>query len=205
MYSVVAVPVTERHIPKPRMRTASPDHVEDCTDLMRRHLDGDDTAFISLFTTMNHRLYLYALKLLGNEEQAEDLTQELWEKVIHLRGRQHEPVHNAIAFLVRMSRNLCYNHIKMRNRTSPLTELEVERHAAQRHGERSEREEAVHAALEELPVEYREVLVLHVYCGYQFDEIAVMLEKTPQAIWKRASRARARLRERVLALDARQA
>lgn len=204
MYSVVAVPVTERHTPKPRMRTLPTDQVEDCTDLMRRHLEGDDTAFITLFTTMNHRLYLYALKLLGSEEQAEDLTQELWEKVIHLRGRQ-EPVLNAIAFLVRMARNLCYNHIKTRNRTSPLTEFEEERHAAQRHGERSEREEAVHAALEELPVEYREVLVLQVYCGYHLDEIAVMLDKTPQAIWKRASRARARLRERVLALDARNA
>lgn len=202
MYSVVAAPVMERHIPKPRTRTASPDRVEDCTELMRRHLAGDDDAFITLFTTMNHRLYLYALKLLGSEEQAEDLTQELWEKVIHLRGRQ-EPVLNAIAFLVRMSRNLCFNHLKARHRTTPLTEFDMERHSAQRHGEWSEREEAVHDALQELPVEYREVLVLHVYCGYQFEEIAQMLDKTPEAIWKRASRARARLRERVLALDAR--
>ncbi len=204
MYSqVVAVPLTDRHIVQTRTRPI-PVERPDCSDLMRRHLDGDDAAFIALFTTMNHRLYLYALKLLGNEEQAEDLTQELWEKVIHLRHRQ-EPVHNAIAFLVRMARNLCYNHLKVRNRTTPLTEIEEERQAARRHGEMSDREQAVHDALEELPVEYREVLVLHVYCGYQFEEIAAMLDKTPEAIWKRASRARAKLRERVLALDAQRA
>jgi len=33
------------------------------------------------------------------------------------------------------------------------------------------------------------------YCGYRFDEIAEMLKISPNAVWTRASRARAQLRE----------
>jgi DNA-directed RNA polymerase specialized sigma24 family protein len=58
-------------------------------------------------------------------------------------------------------------------------------------------EELALASLEKLSFEYREVLVLNLYCGYRFDEIAAMTGKTPDAIWARASRARAQLRKMV--------
>ncbi len=59
--------------------------------------------------------------------------------------------------------------------------------------EMSEMEEAVVAALDHLPVEQREVLVLHNYCGYRYDEIALMLGEQPAAVRTRAWRARTRL------------
>src|SRR4051794_7272883 len=62
--------------------------------LFERHLDGDDSAFVELFNRHNHRLFVYCLKLVGSSEAAEDLTQELWEKVIRLRFSENAPVHN---------------------------------------------------------------------------------------------------------------
>jgi DNA-directed RNA polymerase specialized sigma24 family protein len=56
-------------------------------------------------------------------------------------------------------------------------------------------EELAVAALQELPFNHREVLVLNIYCGYSFEEIATMLGKSPEAIWTRASRARSQLRK----------
>ena len=67
--------------------------------------------------------------------------------------------------------------------------------------ERSDLEEKLVAALDSLPFETREILVLNAYCGYRFDEIATMLDKSPDAVWARASRARAQLRRMVLADD----
>jgi DNA-directed RNA polymerase specialized sigma24 family protein len=55
-------------------------------------------------------------------------------------------------------------------------------------------EELALTALDALPFETREILVLNLYAGYRFDEIAAMLGKSPDAIWARASRGRAQLR-----------
>jgi DNA-directed RNA polymerase specialized sigma24 family protein len=56
------------------------------------------------------------------------------------------------------------------------------------------------ASLDELSFDHREVLILNIYCGYRFDEIAAMMGKSPDAIWARASRARAQLRKAVRAM-----
>src|SRR5687768_1835367 len=70
-------------------------------------IGGDDTAFIELFDRHNQRLYLYCLKILGDEQQAEDVLQELWERVIRLRLKPPEhPVQTPAAFFVTIARNL---------------------------------------------------------------------------------------------------
>lgn len=168
--------------------------------VMNRFLAGDDAAFAELFDRHNHRLYVYSLKLLGDPNQAEDLTQELWERVIRLR-QQPQDVRTPIAFFLRIARNLCLNQIKSRRPVTSLSSLPESAHPADGTiQERSEMEEAVHRALAKLPFEYREVLVLNAYCGYRYEEIAVMLGKSSASIWMRASRARAQLRKGVMAI-----
>jgi RNA polymerase sigma-70 factor (ECF subfamily) len=53
-------------------------------------------------------------------------------------------------------------------------------------------------ALEKLPTADKEVLVLHIYSGYPFGEIAEMLGKSQEAVWQQASRARVKLRNIVM-------
>ena len=164
-----------------------------------RFLAGDDAAFAELFDRHNHRLFVYCMKFVGDAEQAEDITQELWERVIRLRLNP-QTVHNPLGYLLTMARNLCINHVKRKRHTTSLDDLSEAQHpAGEREGE-GEMEEAVRVALTRLPVEYREVLILNAYCGYRFDEIATMLGKSPDSIWMRASRARTKLRKEVVAL-----
>lgn len=165
--------------------------------IMAHFLAGDDAAFAELFDRHNHRLYVYCLKLVGDTAQAEDLTQEMWERVIRMR-RSPQEVHTPIAFFLRILRNLCINHVKRTRRTVSLATLPESALPMEERRERSEMEDMVDQALAYLPFEYREVLVLNAYCGYRFDEIATMMGKSPEAIWMRASRARARLREKVM-------
>jgi RNA polymerase sigma-70 factor, ECF subfamily len=172
------------------------------TLLFERHLAGDDAAMVELFTTHNHRLFVYCLKLVGSEAAAEDITQELWEKIVRMRV-DPPVVRNPGGFFVRMARNLSLNFIRDRRRLSSLDELGEAVHSADEARERSEMEEIVEMALARLPFEYREVLILNTYSGYNHEEIAAMLGKTPQAIWKRASRAREKLRALVVQLTAR--
>jgi RNA polymerase sigma-70 factor (ECF subfamily) len=189
----IAAKHTRREIPIAPM-------MEDDAAYFDRFLAGDDAAFAELFDRHNHRLYVYCLKFLGRPELAEDVTQELWERVVRLR-LDPQPVLNPLGFFLTMARNLCVNTQKRARRFSPLADLPEGVLASESTGEeRSELEEAVQIALARLPLEYREVLILNVYCGYRFDEIATMLGKPSGTIWMRASRARTKLRKMVLAV-----
>jgi RNA polymerase sigma-70 factor (ECF subfamily) len=177
------------------MPSATPIH-EDAA-LFERFLNGEDEAFVTLFRRHNRRLFTYAAKILGSHEQAEDITQELWERVIQIRSNPQQ-IHNPAGFFVRMARNLCLDHLKRDRRTVRLDDADDSPHRVAT-TELTEMEEIAVAALDGLPFESREVLVLNLYCGYRFDEIATMLGKSPDAVWARASRARAQLRKIVAA------
>ena len=167
--------------------------------LLERYLTGDDSAFVELFNTHNHRLYVYCLKLVGNSEAAEDITQELWEKVIGLRA-DPKRIHNPLGFFLRMARNISLNYIRSRRRLSPLDGVPDAALPVDDTRERSHREEIVLMALAKMPFDYREVLILNTYSGFTLEEVAAMLGKSTEAIWKRASRARAKLSALVVAM-----
>jgi RNA polymerase sigma-70 factor, ECF subfamily len=165
--------------------------------LFKDFLSGDDAAFTKLFKAHNQRIFAYCYKMLGSEEQAQDVAQEVWEKVIDLR-KEPPLVENPVGFLMRITRNKCLDVIKLRKNNSSLSDLDDHQHPFEEERESSDEEEIVLRALEKLPDEQREVLVLNIYSGYRFDEIAEMLGKSPDAIWARASRGRAALRKMVL-------
>jgi RNA polymerase sigma-70 factor, ECF subfamily len=172
--------------------SASPEAI-----LFKDFLSGDDAAFTKLFKAHNQRIFAYCYKMLGSEEQAQDVAQEVWEKVIDLR-KEPPLVENPVGFLMRITRNKCLDVIKLRKNNSSLSDLDDHQHPFEEERESSDEEEIVLRALERLPDEQREVLVLNIYSGYRFDEIAEMLGKSPDAIWARASRGRAALRKMVL-------
>ena len=62
----------------------------DDSELFRQFLGGSDTAFVEFYDRYDRRLRLYCTKVVGNQEIAEDLVQELWEKVIRMRLNQVE-------------------------------------------------------------------------------------------------------------------
>jgi RNA polymerase sigma-70 factor (ECF subfamily) len=166
--------------------------------LFEKFLAGDDIAAIKVFKRYNRPLFVYCMKFLGSEELAQDVTQEVWERTVRLRQKPVE-VHSPMGFLLRIARNLCLNHIKSRKQAFNIDSLDESSHPSYTMGrETSELEDLVLASLDKLSIDYREVLILNLYCGYRFDEIATMLGKSPDSIWMRASRARARLRKIVL-------
>jgi RNA polymerase sigma-70 factor (ECF subfamily) len=164
------------------------------TALLERFVAGDDRAFLELYRRHNPRLLLYAMKILGDRPRAEDVTQESWERLIALRGSTQQ-LRNPMGFLLRVARNLCIDALRARRYHTALDELHESAHPSIAPEAMSELESLALESLEQLPFEQREVLVLNYYCGYRFEEIATMLGKTPDAIWARASRGRARLRQ----------
>ncbi len=165
-------------------------------ELAVRFLEGDDRAFEMIFAEHNPRLFAYCIKMVKDRSVAEDLAQETWVRTIGLRTRERGSVENLYGMIYRIARNLSLDHLKSyRERNRTTTEDLGAAHPVTSQKERSAEEEIVLRALDELPFDYRETILLHTYSGYSYEEIAQMLEKTPDAIWARASRARKRLRE----------
>ncbi len=164
----------------------------DDSELFRQFLGGSDTAFVEFYDRYDRRLRLYCTKVVGNQEIAEDLVQELWEKVIRMRLNQvevQEPTH----YLMRMARNLCIKFLQRRRQHDSLDDLNDGDHPASSSHEPSHLEELVKMAVDRLPFDQREVIILHNYVGYGYEDIAQMRGETVGAVKMRAMRARSRV------------
>ncbi len=166
--------------------------------LFERFLAGSDEAFRAFFLRHNQRLFSYCLKMTQSHQVAEDLTQEAWIRAIDLRTKNPSSIHNPVGLMVRIVRNLCIDHSRSKKDLQPLEEAHASDYPAYELHERSMEQEIVLRCLDRLPIDYREVLVLNIYSGYSCEDIAVMLDKSPDAIWARASRARKKLRAMVV-------
>jgi len=166
--------------------------------LFQRFLRGDDSAFMAMFDRHTHRLYLYCMKFVNNHERAEDLVHDIWERVIRLRGtEQQAPM---LPLLYRIARNLCLNNIRDAKNHASLESLPEGFHPTTTIREMSQHEELVVQALPRLPIQQREVLILHAYSGYSFEEIAEMLGEQVGAVRTRAWRARSQLARLIAAM-----
>ncbi|MBS1911605.1 MAG: sigma-70 family RNA polymerase sigma factor [Bacteroidetes bacterium] len=161
--------------------------------LFQRFIGGDNQAFRVLYVRHNQRVLGYCGRMVCDPLHAEDLAQEAWGRLIELRSGQRL-LENPIGFLMRIARNLCLDYLKANRRQVSLNNVNEAELPVSFIPEPSELEELVVRSLQRLSFDHREVLVLNIYCGYSLEEIARMLGKTPQAIWTRASRARAALR-----------
>lgn len=168
--------------------------------LLEAFIYGEDSAFEKLYAEYQQRLFAYAARMTFDEDAAQDIAQQAWLRIIQLRNdpSRLREIRNVPGFLITVVRNLALDHLRRTTRSTSLEGLEDISHAdveGESGGTGNIDTELLHAALKSLSPETREILVLHYYSGFGFDEIADMLGKKPNAIWTRVSRARMQLRE----------
>lgn len=138
--------------------------------------------------------YNLARWLLRNEHDAEDAVQEAcvraWQAFDRFRGGDGR------AWLLTIVRNVCYSHLR-RSRREPIGEVFDDT----AHGSSEDLAEAkaiawretkgalLRQALERLPAEFREVIVLHELEGLAYKEIAAVVEIPLGTVMSRLARA----------------
>jgi RNA polymerase sigma-70 factor (ECF subfamily) len=147
-------------------------------------------------------LYRVALRLTGDPSQAEDLVQDTMLKA-YRAWRQYRPGTNAKGWLLTILRNTFINDYRRRKLEPVAMDLEaVEPHALYRAVEQSDPEGAffskivdakVLEAIDALPPEFREVLVLSDIEGMRYAEIAESLQVPVGTVKSRLFRARRQL------------
>jgi RNA polymerase sigma-70 factor (ECF subfamily) len=151
----------------------------------------DNGAFTELYRRFRGRVYAFAYRMLSDRDKANDIFQETFIKIYESRHRSD--ILNIGGYIIRISRNLCLNYIR---NNKPKTEL-LEDHIIvfQTDFEDKELSDLIAKALDHIPTNYREVLVLREYDGMSYQEIAEVTEQTVQSVKIQIFRAKVKLRK----------
>jgi len=145
--------------------------VEDA-DLISRVRRGDVEAFNLLVSRWEKRVFNYLLRLTGRPEDAMDLSQEAFLKAYQNIRKLDDPARFG-PWLYRIAHNEAYSLFRKRRPETALEDAGPERNPAP--GFPMDLSLAVTAALDRLNPEQREAVVLKVYEGFKFEEMAEVL------------------------------
>ena len=152
--------------------------VEDA-DLIRQAARGNVESYNLLVSRWEKRVYNYLLRITSNREDALDLTQDVFLKAYQNLRKLDDPARFA-AWLYRIAHNEAFSMFRKRRPETDVDELEPEATETKvTVGGSSvfpmELSLAVSGALGRLSAEQREAVVLKVYQGFKFEEMAEIL------------------------------
>ena len=152
--------------------------VED-TDLIRQATRGNVESFNLLVSRWEKRVYNYLLRITANREDALDLTQDVFLKA-YQNLRKLDDAGRFAPWLYRIAHNEAYSMFRKRKPEIDIDELEPQATGTKISAGGSaiypaELGLAVAAALDRLTVDQREAVVLKIYQGFKFEEMAEIL------------------------------
>jgi RNA polymerase sigma-70 factor (ECF subfamily) len=147
--------------------------VEDL-DLIAKARRGDVEGYNLLVSRWEKRVYNYLLRLVSNREDALDLSQDVFLKAYQNLRKLDDPARFA-GWLFRIAHNEAFSMLR-RKRPETGSGLEVYVAGARGHLLPLELSLAVERALKFLNDDQREVVLLKVFQGFKFDEMAEILD-----------------------------
>jgi RNA polymerase sigma-70 factor (ECF subfamily) len=169
--------------------------VVDLDPLARRAAQGDRAAFRGLVEATQERFYRLAIRLTGDGDEASDLLQEAYLRAHAALGKgQWKGESKVETWMYRIVLNVGLNHRRSRKRTARLASPAISAPSSPEIGVELAR---LLDAVQELPPEQREAIVLKELEGHTAAEIAALLACTEGAVEQRLVRARSHLRARL--------
>lgn len=161
--------------------------------------EGDRSAVQFLYISYAKEVHRYVNSIVRDYHEAEDITQGLFLRLTPALKSYTASEVPFRAWLRRVARNAALEHLRS-TRITPVQEVPTVNENTE--ALRSERVQDLREALERLPYEQREVLVLRHLAGLSPGDIARMLNKTEAAIHGLHHRARVTLKTALQELEA---
>jgi RNA polymerase sigma-70 factor, ECF subfamily len=177
-------------------------------DLVAAVLEGDRERFGDLIDRYQGRLVNYLFRLLRNADDAHDLAQEVLVKVYQVLDR-YDPQYKFSTWLFRVAQNAAIDQIRRRRLKVVSLRQEDEEGEGRDwdlpspergpYGElrNQERREAIQEAIESLPWEYRELILLRHFGELPYEEIARIKEMPLGTVKNKLFRGRQMLKEKL--------
>ena len=171
-------------------------------DIIKDCQAGDSHAMERIVRLYQNQVYNIAYGMLGNSEDAQDITQDVflsvWEKIGQFRFKSRFST-----WLYRIVTNMCINekNRRLRRQTSP-TEMDdsqawtpVDSRTPEKEVLLAEQHETLQAALGQLKHDYRKILILREMEDLSYDELAEVLNCSVGRVKSRLHEARLSLRK----------
>lgn len=173
-------------------------------ELLEELKGGRTAAFEIIFTRYYYRIFNLTYRMIGNYQEAQDLTQETFVRVLKNRNT----IKNGCSFsswIYRTATNLCLDELRKHRRTPIQLEQEVLEKlpnqgdpklwsSPEKNYETKENQTAVWEVASRLPINYRLVLTLRELHGLKYAEIAEVMNTSVSAIETMLFRARKKFR-----------
>ncbi|HTE62491.1 MAG TPA: sigma-70 family RNA polymerase sigma factor [Solirubrobacteraceae bacterium] len=166
-----------------------------------RAKEGDADALRFLYLRYADNVYGYVCSIVRDEFEAEDVTQHIFAKLLTALERYEPRVVPFSAWILRVAHNAAIDHVRA-HRPVPLEEVHPPDAASDDGAGSRERFADLRLALDALPPEQRDVIVLRFLVGLTPREIADRMGRSEDAVHGLQHRGRRRLRSEMLALVA---
>ena len=183
-----------------RRTSGAPRRDDTVAGAVERAKEGDPDAIRYLFVRFSADVYAHARNIVRDEHEAEDLTQQVFAKLITVISKYEQRDVPFSAWIMRVTHNIAVDHLR-RMRMVPCAEV----YAADAISDEDQNKQRVRSltdALAELPTEQRRVLLLRHVVGMTPTEIAAKLGKSEGSIHGLHHRGRGALKAALVALDA---
>lgn len=147
---------------------------------VKRAQEGDREALGFLYARFADNVYGYVHSIVRDQHEAEDITQQVFAKLMRVIGKYEEREVPFLAWILRVARNVAVDHIR-RRRPIPVEEVRTSDEDG-RSAIGSERMKDLQEALATLPHDQREVLVLRHLAGLSPTEIAERTGRTEGSV-----------------------
>ncbi|MDN5346996.1 MAG: polymerase sigma-70 factor, subfamily [Clostridia bacterium] len=178
------------------------EHLTDA-ELVALVVGGNKEAFAELVKRYQRQVYSLAYRLVNNQEDALDLSQDIFLKLYQNLGK-YDPQRPFSPWLYRLACNVCYTSLRRRPQEAlpldkvieftPLVPLDG---GPEDYYESREVQELVRRAIAELPENYRVPIVLRYLENLTYQQIADIMELPLSTIETRLYRGKALLQKRL--------
>ena len=163
------------------------------TAVIERARNGDDEAFVIIYEHFSPQIHRYVYRLVGNQELADDITQETFLKAFQsIHGIAHDS--NLGAWLYRIASNASFDVLRRRKLITWMPILEESdksnEFTADDFTPQLIESHMVRRALVEMPPALAVCLVLRSVEGFSCEEIAEILKIPKGTVFSRLARAR---------------
>lgn len=204
--SMISIQPKAAHLPSTRLEAYEMSEVGRELAAIQAVLAGNADAFKPLIEANQTRVYSLALRMLGNEREAEDVAQDAF---LHAYARlaTYNPAWRFKTWIMTITSNLCIDRLR-RRKLEPVSftdyaqrdgeasdEIEFVSHAPQPDAvvAQRQRDDDVRAMLHELPAEDRSMVVMFYFNDMSYEEIANAKSTTVGAVKSRLFRARQKM------------
>lgn len=152
--------------------------VADDRELVRRALDGDDTAFEYLFNRYREAIHTLFVQRLGGPNDADDLLQETFIKV-YINLHRYSSEYTFGQWVYTIARNTFIDFVRRRQEDLPIDERFTAPASNAPTPEESfinlQQRTQIEHYLERLTPRYRQLIVMRFFEEYSYEEIAAKL------------------------------